>query len=81
MWQQRRGAADIVAAEGMTQVSDSAALEAACRAAIAAHPDEVARYRAGRAQLLGFFVGQVLKETGGQANPKVVSDILRKLMS
>jgi aspartyl-tRNA(Asn)/glutamyl-tRNA(Gln) amidotransferase subunit B len=81
MWQERRGASEIVQAAGMSQVSDTAALEEACRRAIAAHPDEVARYRAGRAQLLGFFVGQVLKETGGQANPKVVSEILRRLMS
>jgi aspartyl-tRNA(Asn)/glutamyl-tRNA(Gln) amidotransferase subunit B len=81
MWQERRGAGEIVAATGMTQVSDSGALEAACRRAVEAHPDEVARYRAGRAQLLGFFVGQVLKETGGQANPKAVSDILRGLLA
>jgi aspartyl-tRNA(Asn)/glutamyl-tRNA(Gln) amidotransferase subunit B len=81
MWQQRRGAREIVQAEGMTQVSDSGALEAACRRALEAYPEEAARYRAGRAQLLGFFVGQVLKETGGQANPKAVSEILRKLLA
>jgi aspartyl-tRNA(Asn)/glutamyl-tRNA(Gln) amidotransferase subunit B len=81
MWTDRRGAREIVAAEGMTQVSDSGALEAACRRAVEANPEEVARYRAGRAQLLGFFVGQVLKETGGQANPKAVSEILRRLLA
>ena len=81
MWTDRRGAREIVEAEGMSQVSDSGALEAACRRALDAHPEEVARYRAGRAQLLGFFVGQVLKETGGQANPKAVSEIMRRLLA
>jgi aspartyl-tRNA(Asn)/glutamyl-tRNA(Gln) amidotransferase subunit B len=81
MWTDRRGAREIVEAEGMTQVSDSGALEAACRRALEANPDEVARYRAGRTQLLGFFVGQVLKETAGQANPKAVSEIFRRLLA
>ena len=80
MWRERRGAREIVQAEGMSQVSDTDTLEAACRRAVEAHPDEVGRYRAGRTQLLGFFVGQVLKESGGQANPKAVSEILRRLL-
>jgi aspartyl-tRNA(Asn)/glutamyl-tRNA(Gln) amidotransferase subunit B len=81
MWQSGRSAADIVAAEGLSQVSDSAALEAACRKVVDANPDEVARFKAGRTQLMGFFVGQVLKDTGGKANPKAVNDILRRLLA
>ncbi len=81
MWAQRRGAKEIVEAEGMSQVSDSGALEAACQRVVAAHSEEVERYRAGRTQLLGFFVGLVLKESGGQANPKSVSEILRRLLA
>jgi aspartyl-tRNA(Asn)/glutamyl-tRNA(Gln) amidotransferase subunit B len=81
MWLERRGAREIVQSERMSQLSDTDALEAACRRVIDAHPEEAARYRAGRGQLLGFFVGQVLKQTGGQANPKVVSEILRRLLA
>jgi aspartyl-tRNA(Asn)/glutamyl-tRNA(Gln) amidotransferase subunit B len=80
MWQERRTAADIVKTEGLSQVSDAGALEAACKKVLAQNPDEVARFRAGRAQLIGFFVGQVMKETGGKANPKAVNEILRRLL-
>jgi aspartyl-tRNA(Asn)/glutamyl-tRNA(Gln) amidotransferase subunit B len=81
MWQERRTAGEIVAAEGLSQVSDTGALEAACRQVVESNPDEVAKFKAGRAQLMGFFVGQVLKQTGGKANPKTVNEILRRLLS
>jgi aspartyl-tRNA(Asn)/glutamyl-tRNA(Gln) amidotransferase subunit B len=81
MWQEKRTAGDIVAAEGLTQVSDSGAIEAACRKVVEAHPGEVARLRDGEAKLMGFFVGQVIKETGGKANPKAVNELLRKLLA
>ena len=45
---------------------------------LADHPDEVAAYKGGKAGLAGFFVGQVMKETGGKANPKVVNEMLRE---
>ena len=45
------------------------------------YPDEVARFRGGNVKLMGFFVGNVMKETGGKANPKIVNEILRKLLS
>jgi aspartyl-tRNA(Asn)/glutamyl-tRNA(Gln) amidotransferase subunit B len=80
MWEERRRAGDIVKAEGLAQVSDTGALEAACRKVIEAHPDEVARYKGGDAKLIGFFVGRVIKESGGKANPKSVNEILRKLL-
>jgi aspartyl-tRNA(Asn)/glutamyl-tRNA(Gln) amidotransferase subunit B len=79
MWGERRGAADIVAAEGLAQVSDGGELEAACTKVIAAHPDEAARFRSNP-KLMGFFVGAVMKETGGKGNPKAVNDILRRLL-
>jgi aspartyl-tRNA(Asn)/glutamyl-tRNA(Gln) amidotransferase subunit B len=81
MWQERRRAGDIVAAESVSLVSDSAVIEAACRRVVERSPDEVARFRAGNAKLLGFFVGNVMKETGGKANPKIVNEILRKLLA
>jgi aspartyl-tRNA(Asn)/glutamyl-tRNA(Gln) amidotransferase subunit B len=80
MWAERRSAADIVKAEGLAQVSDTGALEAACKAAIAAHPDEVARVRANP-KLIGFFVGDVMKATGGKGNPKAINEILRRLLA
>ena len=78
MVETRKGAAEIVAERGLAQVSDEAALEAEVEAVIAAHPAEVAAYRGGKKGLMGFFVGQVMKRTGGQANPQVVNGILRE---
>jgi len=80
MWNERRAAADIVAAEGLAQVSDTGSIEEACKRVIAAHPDELGRYRGGEKKLLGFFVGAVMKETGGKANPKGANEILRRLL-
>jgi aspartyl-tRNA(Asn)/glutamyl-tRNA(Gln) amidotransferase subunit B len=74
------GARAIVEREGLTQVTDRAAIEAACRAAVAASPRQAEQYRAGKTAMLGFFVGQVMKATGGKANPQLVNEILRKLL-
>ncbi len=68
----------IVTEKGLVQVSDTSAIDPIVDDLIAAHPDEVARYRGGQKKLIGFFVGQVMKATRGQANPKVVNDRLRK---
>jgi len=64
--------------QGLTQVSDAAALDAVVDKIIAASPKEVESYRSGKAGLLSFFVGQVMKESRGKANPKVVQEVLRK---
>ena len=71
---ERAGA--IVEARGLRQITDAGAIEAAVEAALAEHADKVAEYRAGKTKLLGFFVGQVMKATGGKANPKLVNEIL-----
>jgi aspartyl-tRNA(Asn)/glutamyl-tRNA(Gln) amidotransferase subunit B len=63
---------------GLTQVSDTAALDAIVDKVIAASPKEVESYRSGKAGLLSYFVGQVMKESRGKANPKVVQEVLRK---
>ena len=76
-----KGAAEIVAERGLAQVSDESALEAEVEAVIAAHPSEVAAYRGGKEGLMGFFVGQVMKRTAGQANPQVVNRILREKLA
>ena len=70
-------AADIVQKKGLTQVSDTGAIEAAIDAVIAANPDKVAEYRSGKDKLFGFFMGQVMKATQGKANPAVVTEILK----
>jgi len=68
----------IVARKGLGQISDSSALEAVVADVLAAYPEESAAYRSGKTKLLGFFVGQVMRETRGQANPKLVNEILKK---
>ena len=69
--------AAIVEAKGLRQVSDTGAIEAAVDAALAAHPAQVAQF-ATNPKVLGFFVGQVMKATGGKANPTVVNELLKK---
>jgi Asp-tRNA(Asn)/Glu-tRNA(Gln) amidotransferase B subunit len=64
-----------------TAVSDASELEPVIDAVLAANPGQVEAYRGGKEGLLGFFVGQVMKETGGKANPKVVNELLREKLS
>ncbi len=73
-----RPAAEIIERLGLCQVSDPAALEPLIDRILADNPASVAKYFGGRAQVLGFFVGQVMKETRGQANPELVNDILKR---
>ncbi|RMD90072.1 MAG: Asp-tRNA(Asn)/Glu-tRNA(Gln) amidotransferase GatCAB subunit B, partial [Alphaproteobacteria bacterium] len=73
-----RGAVEIVEEKGLRQVSDTGALEAIAEKVLAANPAQVEQYRAGKTKVLGFFVGQVMKETRGQANPGVVNRILKQ---
>lgn len=70
--------AAIVEERGMKQVSDTGAIEAVVDGVIAANPDEVARYKEGNTKLIGFFVGQCMKEMRGQGNPKIINQILAK---
>ncbi len=71
-------AGEIIKAEGLEQISDEAAIETLIDEVIAANPGQVETYRGGKTGVLGFFVGQVMKATRGQANPKVVNELLRK---
>lgn len=71
----------IVDERGMKQVSDTSAIEAVVDAVIAANPDEVARYKEGNTKLIGFFVGQCMKEMRGQGNPKVINQLLAKKLN
>jgi aspartyl-tRNA(Asn)/glutamyl-tRNA(Gln) amidotransferase subunit B len=71
----------LVEARGLRQVSDAGAIEPIIDAVLAKNPDSVAKYKAGRTNLLGFFVGQVMKQSGGKANPKLVNELVQKKLS
>ncbi len=71
----------VVAEKGLSQISDASALEAAVDDVLKAYPEEVKRYREGQKKLIGFFVGQVMKQTRGQANPGLVNKILSEKLS
>jgi aspartyl-tRNA(Asn)/glutamyl-tRNA(Gln) amidotransferase subunit B len=71
----------IVDREGLKQVSDVSALDPAIDQVIAAHPAQVAEFKSGKEKILGFFVGQVMKATGGKANPALLQDLIRKKLS
>jgi aspartyl-tRNA(Asn)/glutamyl-tRNA(Gln) amidotransferase subunit B len=73
-------AAVIVEQRGLRQVSDTGALETAIASVLASNPDKVSEYKSGKDKLFGFFVGQVMKATGGQANPAVVNALLKKAL-
>ncbi|WP_353661563.1 glutamine--tRNA ligase/YqeY domain fusion protein [Hydrogenimonas sp. SS33] len=68
----------IVEAKGLVQISDPAVIGPIIDKVIADNPENVAKYREGNKKLLGFFVGQALKATGGKANPKVVNELVAK---
>ena len=70
--------AAIVEERGMKQVSDTGAIEAVVDAVLAANPDKVAQYQGGKTGLIGFFVGQCMKEMRGQGNPKLINALLAK---
>jgi len=70
--------AEYVRDKGLAQISDSSALESAVDAVLAGNPAEVEAYRGGKTKLMGFFVGQIMKATKGQANPGLVNELLRK---
>jgi aspartyl-tRNA(Asn)/glutamyl-tRNA(Gln) amidotransferase subunit B len=71
-------ASEIIEARGLRQIIDASAIEAVVDAVIAANPGQAAEYRAGKDRLLGFFVGQVMKDTRGKANPAEVNRILKE---
>lgn len=68
----------IIEAKGLVQVSDPKAIEAAIDKVLKANPVQLADYKQGKIKMLGFFVGQIMKETGGKANPKLLNELLEK---
>jgi aspartyl-tRNA(Asn)/glutamyl-tRNA(Gln) amidotransferase subunit B len=77
MFESGKDAATVVEEKGLKQVSDSGAIEAMIDEVIAGNADKVAEYRGGKDKLFGFFVGQVMKASQGQANPGMVNRLLR----
>jgi aspartyl-tRNA(Asn)/glutamyl-tRNA(Gln) amidotransferase subunit B len=80
MWATGEGPEAIVERQGLTQVSDEAAIRAAIAAVIDASPDQVATYLKGKTSTLGWFVGQVMRKTGGKANPQLVNSLLKEAL-
>ena len=78
MYETGRTADDIVAADGLAQIGDEGAIVSSVRAVIAANQDAVAQIRNGKTGTFGFLVGQVMKATGGKANPTLVNQLLRR---
>jgi aspartyl-tRNA(Asn)/glutamyl-tRNA(Gln) amidotransferase subunit B len=78
---QGSSAKDLVERKGLSQISDRGAIEAIVEQVIAANPKELEQYRNGKTKLLGFFVGQVLKQTGGRADPKLTNQLLAEKLN
>jgi aspartyl-tRNA(Asn)/glutamyl-tRNA(Gln) amidotransferase subunit B len=78
MYVSGKDASIIVEEKGLKQVTDTGEIEAVIDKVIEANPDNVAAYKGGKDKLFGFFVGQVMKETGGKANPQMVNELLKK---
>ncbi len=70
----------IVEKKGLSQISDEGAIKELVQKVVDAHPNEVEAYKNGKTNLLGFFVGQIMKETKGRANPKTVNQLLREII-
>ena len=69
---------EIVAERGMSQVSDEGALREAVKNILANNPDNIAKYKSGKTNLLGFFVGQTMKAMGGKANPTLLNEVVKE---
>ena len=74
-------AGDIVDAKGLKQISNTDELESMAKNIIEENPDQVSKFKNGNEKLFGWFVGQMMKSTGGTANPKVVNEILKNLLN
>jgi len=77
MWSHGSSADEVIESKGLRQITDSAAIARAIEEVMAKNPAQLAEYRAGKDKLFGFFVGQVMKATGGKANPAQLNELLR----
>jgi len=80
VWETGNDVDNLIQEKGLVQIQDESVLEEIATKVIESNEDQVAAYKSGKDRLFGFFVGQVMKETQGKANPKSVNDILKKLL-
>ena len=80
MMKDGKKASQIVEERGLSQITDTSAIKEIVQKVIDSNPDQVTAYKNGKVQLLGFFVGQVMKETKGRANPQAVNELVRELL-
>jgi aspartyl-tRNA(Asn)/glutamyl-tRNA(Gln) amidotransferase subunit B len=78
MWAESAEADAVIESRGLKQITDTGAIERAIEQVMAANPSQLADYRAGKDKLFGFFVGQVMKATGGKANPAQLNELLKR---
>ncbi len=81
MWAEGKPADAIIEAKGLRQITDTGAIEKAIDEVMAKNPGQLADYRSGKDKLFGFFVGQVMKATGGKANPAQLNELLKKKLA
>jgi aspartyl-tRNA(Asn)/glutamyl-tRNA(Gln) amidotransferase subunit B len=81
MWSDGKGADEIIEAKGLKQITDTSAIESAIDEVMAKNPGQLADYRSGKDKLFGFFVGQVMKATGGKANPAQLNELLKRKLA
>ncbi|HPK53129.1 MAG TPA: Asp-tRNA(Asn)/Glu-tRNA(Gln) amidotransferase subunit GatB [Smithellaceae bacterium] len=81
MYKTGKSPRDIIAEKGMIQITDESVLTAAIQKIIDASPQQLKDYRSGKEKLFGFFVGKVMKETQGKANPQLVNNLLKKMLA
>jgi aspartyl-tRNA(Asn)/glutamyl-tRNA(Gln) amidotransferase subunit B len=81
MWSDGKSADEIIEARGLKQITDTSAIDKAIDEVIAKNPGQLADYRSGKDKLFGFFVGQVMKATGGKANPAQLNELLKRKLA
>ena len=80
VWENGSDVDEIIQTKGLVQIQDESLLKEIANKVIDSNPDQVAAYKGGKDKLFGFFVGQVMKETKGKANPKSINNILKNLL-
>jgi aspartyl-tRNA(Asn)/glutamyl-tRNA(Gln) amidotransferase subunit B len=81
MWAGEGDADTVIEARGLKQITDTGSLEAVIQEVMAGSPQQLEQYRAGKDKLFGYFVGQVMKATGGKGNPALVNELLKRLLA
>lgn len=81
MFETGKSANDVVEERGLRQITDTSAIEDMIRGVLSNNGDKVEQYKSGKDKLFGFFVGQVMKQSGGKVNPKIVNELLKKHLS